>query len=135
DGGAPPTSFHTCVVLALGANVAYRVSVILRRRGATWYGVTDRRVIFALVQAVPSVISVEYADVKEIELKTHPDGFGSITFPLREVDPYLAGSEVLAGHGAPGWAVFEQIASPQEVYEIAREARRQADAAASSPAV
>ncbi len=99
------------------------------RRGRTYYGLTNRRVIIVGGMLGRSVNSLDLATLPAIQVSERGDGSGTISFgPYTGAYPeWLAGSWPGAGRGlAPR---FEMLEGARGVYDKIREAQGAARAA------
>jgi hypothetical protein len=102
-----------------------------RRRSATCYGLTDRRILIRTGSSTPTLKSLPLAGLQDITLQEGPDGRGTIIF-----GPFPSPYAVLGASGWPGRGrfqlpLFDSIPDVKRVYQELREAQAAArDAAA-----
>lgn len=98
-----------------------------RRRGNTWYGLTDQRVIILSGVFRRTARSLNLRTLPEINLTTESDGSGTIAF-----GPSLPRAYAAAGWGVPANAQsarFEMIENARDVYDRIRAAQKAAQSA------
>lgn len=111
--------FQIIVLIGGGALFIYRYHFDAKRRAATWYALTSRRVLFVLTRRdVPSFIAVPYDNITDVDLLEHRDASGVITLKLRQYDPYAGSSQVIGGFTAPGRPMLEAVAPAREIYDL-----------------
>ena len=102
-----------------------RFFVDARRRGRTFYGVTDKRVIIVSGALSRKVKSMNLRTLSDLLLSERGDGSGTITFGARHpMDWWLGGT---TWPGMPEMSpAFELIADARGVYEVIRDAQAKA---------
>lgn len=140
DLGLPlgrPSACTSTLMLFGGAAVAWQLIAERRRRAGTWYAVTDRRLLFVRTNTFPqSAIGVEYNDIARFSLNAAreiPAGRNAVIIMLKEIDPYMACSDVLGYQVSDSMIVLEDLEQPQEYYDqvMARIRRRNQEPPAS----
>lgn len=96
-----------------------RFFVDAKKRSKTWYGVTDRRVLFVTDSRERKVRSIFLQDIPKLEMVTRPDGSGTLVFG--PVGNYKTG--YISPYDAPAFQMIEDVRS---VYNIAQGARDRA---------
>ena len=96
------------------------------QRNRTFYGVTNERIIIAVGGANKKTTSINLNNLPEITLKENKNGTGTVIFGGSDPREYF-----LRGQGT--WKLFqldtsrfESINNAREVYDIIRQAQRQA---------
>jgi hypothetical protein len=124
---ARPTPLNIGVVVLVAATIRQLIRD-KRRRAGTWYAVTDQRLMFVRTNVRPqSVIGVPYDQIVEISAHQRPDratpGEGILKFRLKEIDPYLSGSNVLGYQMSAGEIVLETVPDVQDLCELIQKQR------------
>lgn len=106
------------IVLAFACLTVLQMLFERRRRAATWYAVTDRRILFVLTSRRPeSVIGVEFSELGRISLNKGMEVAGplnGIILVLKHVDPYMAASDVLGYQVSAKMIFLEDLEDPEE---------------------
>ena len=104
--------------------VAGRFVVDARRRRNTAYGLTNERIIISSGAFRPSLKSLALRTLSDLTLDQRADGSGTITFgPASPLTMFNAGLE---WPGMPRPPAFELIPNAKQVYDMIREAQREA---------
>jgi hypothetical protein len=113
------------LVVAVGLATAWQVVADRRRRAATWYAMTDRRLLFVRTDVVPeSVIGVEFDEIAKVRLNrgrsimwlARPD---AIRIELKRQDPYLLNSKVIGYQNGPAIDLAD-VPGSRELYDLLR---------------
>jgi hypothetical protein len=106
--------------------VVGRFFVDARQRAATFYGLTDDRVIIVSGLLSRQVKSLPLRSLSDVSISERSGGRGTITFgPVNPFYGWFAGTS-WPGMGKAASPAFESIAEVRQAYELLREAQRQA---------
>jgi len=103
-----------------------RFIIDAKQRSKTFYGVTNERVIIVSVLFGKKIKSLDLRTLSEISLDEKSDGSGTITFGSPPAGYLWVGSTRFPGRGQQSTPSFEMIQNAKNVYEMVRNAQRQA---------
>ena len=99
-------------------------------RSNTYYAVTDRRVIIALVVFGLNVESFDLDRIDTMTISERPDGDGTITFVARPTQTWILSARRVSVTSRPTLPSFERIENVSVVFDIIQRAKQGAHAAA-----